>query len=437
MASDAAIDRVVADFQDWRPPTVTPRNLALPGIPGKADVVAGMRRSGKTWFLFQRIRELLDSGVARHRILYVNFEDDRLLPLAPGDPGRFLEALYRRFPGNRDETCWLFFDEIQNVPDWERFVRRALDTARVRIVITGSSAKLLGNEIATSLRGRSLTTEILPFSFEEALRHRGVQPPARWPPAARLRSRLEHEFDAYLERGGFPEVQNLADDLRLRVLQDYVHVVLLRDIVERHAIANPIALRWLVRRLLGAPGGRFSVHRFHRDLKSQGIAIGKDALHAYLRHVEDAFLAFPVEIASRSAKARSVNPRTCYVVDPGLARAVSFQAAGDVGHLLENTVYLELRRRGYEISYVVTDRGEEVDFLARARDGTFRLFQVSADLSDAATRARELRALESAMPDFGLKRATLVTLREEDVIEVGKGKVSVVPAWRWLLDREQ
>jgi predicted AAA+ superfamily ATPase len=436
MASPAAFDRLVADFQEWQVPAVTTRTVKLPALRGKADVVAGMRRSGKTWLLFQRIREILASGVVRRRILYVNFEDDRLLPLSPHDLDLLLDAFYRRFPENRNETCWLLLDEIHAVPEWQRFVRRALDSQRLRLILTGSSAKLLGREIATSLRGRSLTTELLPFSFEEAVRHTGIALPSRWPPPASLRSRLEHEMDAYLERGGFPEVQALAPDLRLRVLQDYVHVVLLRDVVERHEIANPTALRRLARHLLGAPGGRFSIHKFHRDLRSQGIPVGKDTLHAYLGHLEDAFLVFPVEIAARSERRRTVNPRTCYVIDPGLARASSFRAAADLGHLLENVVYLELRRRGHAVHYVVTERGEEVDFLAVAPDGTEQLIQVCADLSELPTRARELRAMDAAMKERRLKRGTVVSLREEESVPMARGSVDIVPAWRWLLERE-
>src|SRR6185369_1997086 len=149
------IDALIADFQERDLPQVTPRALSLPGLPGKADVVIGMRRSGKTWFLYQQIQERLASGVERERLLYLNFEDERLLPLAAADLGRIPEAFYRRFPASREQLCWFFFDEIQNVPGWETFIRRLLDTEKVALVLTGSSARLLSREIATSLRGRA------------------------------------------------------------------------------------------------------------------------------------------------------------------------------------------------------------------------------------------------------------------------------------------
>jgi predicted AAA+ superfamily ATPase len=430
------IDRLIADFQERDLPLVTPRSLSLPGLPGKADVVVGMRRSGKTWFLYQQIVDRLASGVDRGRLLYLNFEDERLLPLTASDLSLIPEAFYRRTPANREHLCWFYFDEIQNVPGWETFIRRLLDTEKIALVLTGSSARLLSREIATSLRGRSLSTEILPFSFAESLRHAGVSLPETWPPGANLRSTLEHQLERYLENGGFPEVQGIPQDLRVRVLQEYVDVVIFRDVVERHGVDNLPALRYLERSLLASPASKFSVSKFFNDLKSQGMKVGKDTLYEYLAHLEDSFLLFTMTISSPSARVRQVNPRKCYPVDPALAAALSFRASGDVGHLLETAIYLELRRRSRSLAYVATRSGYEVDFLAEDPRGIRELIQVCADLDDPATRQRELRALEEAMTETACERATLVTLRAEGTVEVSGQPVRIVPAWRWLLEPE-
>lgn len=428
------IDALIADFQERELPRVTPRSLSLPGLPGKADVVVGMRRSGKTWFLYQQIEERLASGVGRDRLLYLNFEDERILPLAAADLSRIPEAFYRRFPASREQLCWFFFDEIQNVPGWETFVRRLLDSEKIALVLTGSSARLLSREIASSLRGRSLSTEILPFSFAESLRHEGVELPESWPPGARTRSLLENRFQIYLKIGGFPEVQAISEEIRVRVLQEYIDVVIFRDVVERHGVDNLPALRYLERSLLASPAGRFSVSKLFNDLKSQGMKVGKDTLYEYLEHLQDSFLFFTVAVASPSVRVRQVNPRKCYPVDPALATAVSFRASGDLGHLLETAVYLELRRRGRSLAYVATRSGYEVDFLAEDFKGSRELVQVCANLEDAATRQRELRALEEGMKETSCERATLVTLREEGSAEIGGHTVRIVPAWRWLLE---
>jgi uncharacterized protein len=433
---DEVIDALIADFLERELPRVTPRALTLPGLPGKADVVIGMRRSGKTFFLYQQIQERLARGIDRGRLLYLNFEDERLLPLAAADLARIPEAFYRRFPASREQLCWFFFDEIQNVPGWETFIRRLLDSEKVALVLTGSSARLLSREIATSLRGRSLSTEILPFSFAESLRHEGVSLPESWPPGAKVRSLLEHRLGQYLESGGFPEVQGISQDLRVRVLQEYVDVVIFRDVVERHGVDNLPALRYLERRLLASPAGKFSVTKLFNDLKSQGMRVGKDTLYDYLAHLEDSFLLSTVTVASPSAGVRQVNPRKCYPIDPALSAALSFRASGDFGHLLETAVYLELRRRGRSLAYVATRSGYEVDFLAEGPRGARELIQVCADLSDPLTRQRELRALEEGMEEMACEGATLVTVREEGSVTVAGHPVRIVPAWRWLLEPE-
>lgn len=430
------IEQLVADFHDRIVPEVTLRRLELAELPGKADVVVGMRRSGKTFFLYQLIRERLASGAGRDRVLYVNFEDERLLPLATDQLHLIPDAFYRRYPASREELCWFYFDEIQNVPGWERFVRRLLDTEKVAIVLTGSSAKLLSREIATSLRGRSLSTELLPFSFEETLRHAGIDVPQRWPPSARVRSLLENRFHRYLEVGGFAEVQHVTPELRLRVLQDYVDVVLFRDVAERHSVENLPALRYLERGLLARPAAKFSVHRLHNDLRSQGLRVSKDSLYKYLDYLEDAFLLFTTRIASPSARVRQTNPRKCYPVDPALAAATSFRASQETGPRLETATYLELRRRGYAVSYINTANGHEVDFLAEHPLSGWQLIQVSAETSDPGTWQRETRALEEAMEELEIDRATLVTLSDERRLEIAGGEVRVVPAWRWFLEED-
>lgn len=431
---DGLFDSRIADFQERDLPRVTPRDVALPGLPGKADVVIGMRRSGKTFFLYQQIAERIASGIERSRLLYLNFEDERLLPLTAADLSRVPDAFYRRYPANREKLCWFFFDEIQNVPGWETFIRRLLDSEKVGLVLTGSSSRLLSREIATSLRGRSLTAEMLPFSFAESLRHEGVALPARWPPGVKVRSLLEHRFARYLEQGGFPEVQEIPQEIRVRVLQEYIDVVIFRDVVERHGVDNLPSLRYLQRRLLASPGGRFSISKLFNDLKSQGLRVGKDTLHDYLAYLEDSFLLFTITVASSSARVRQVHPRKCYPVDPALAAAISFRASGDLGHLLETAVYLELRRRGRSLAYVATASGSEVDFLAEDLRGNRELIQVCTTLEEPTTRQRELRALDEGMRELSLGHATLVTLREEGVAEVAGRPVRIVPAWRWLLE---
>ena len=412
-------------------------------LPGKATAIVGMRRAGKTTFLHQLRRERIERGVPREQAPWLSFEDERLAGLDASHLGMLVNEYHRRFPvspGAAAAVTWCF-DEIQVVPGWERFVRRLIDTEQAEVFVTGSSAALLSREIATALRGRAWQVLIHPFSFEEALRHRGGVRPGKPAPEAdaaarmtgRERSRLERALLDWLEAGGFPEVQGLDAATRRRLLRDYVDVAMLRDVVERHDVRNVAGLRWLVRHLLGNAGSPFSVEKFHGALKSQGVAIARDTLHQLLSYLEDCFLVRIVWMESASERQRMVNPRKAYPVDPGLIPVFDRTGRANTGHALETAVLVELERRGFEVTYLRTPEGYEVDFLARAAGGGMELIQVCADLSDPATAARELRALTAGGVLFPHARKRLLTLTRDGLPAEAPADVEVQAAWEWLL----
>jgi len=255
--------------------------------------------------------------------------------------------------------------------------------------------------------------------------------------SAAARSELERSFEEYLRVGGFPAVQAMVPVDRRRTLQDYVDLVVFRDIVDRWDVANLAALKWLVAKLLSSFSREFTIHKLHNDLKAQGIPVGKDTLHTYLGYLTDAHLIHVVGIRRASYRARQVNPRKVYAVDPGLAAAVAHPSAEDTGHLLENAVYLELRRRYSRlhddaVTYFAAAAGG-ADFIVDADGESPHILQVCATLATPGTRERELRGAEAAMADLGVNQATLVTLHESERIATPSGTVEVTPAWRWSL----
>ena len=415
----------------------TRRNAALPAIPGKVHAVIGMRRAGKTTYLRQ-LQSQWRASVEPARVVYLNFEDDRLAGLPLEQLGMLLEEYYRSYPEWRGrETVWWLLDEIQVVNGWERFVRRLMDTERIEVVVSGSSARMLSREVHTSLRGRGTETVIRPFSFREFLRHRGEEPEgkARALTSAK-RSRVERFFGEYLAVGGFPEAQGLAAGLRVDLLQGYVDTVLFRDVVERRGVTQVAALRWLTRQCLKNPAGSFSVHRLHQDLKAQGLGVAKDALHAMVGHLEDAFLLRCVPLATESERRRNSNPRKIYPVDTGMIGAFDRTGRSNVGHALETVVLHELDRRQAEAGYVRTGTGHEVDFLARFHGGREELIQVCADTGPAETRERELQALEEALREHPRATPKLLVLNFEQLaVKVSPG-VTVQAAYQWLLDAD-
>jgi predicted AAA+ superfamily ATPase len=403
-------------------------------FPGKATAVVGMRRAGKTTLLHQIRRERVEKGVARERLPYLNLEDERLAGFSVKDFAVLIEEYYRRFPALRgSETVTWCFDEIQVVPGWERFVRRLLDTEKVEVFVSGSSAALLSREIATSMRGRAWEVVLFPFSFEEFLRHHGQAPPARRDLlAARERTQLQSALRRYLVDGGFPEAQGLDAADRLRLLSGYVDVAILRDVVERHAVANVASLRWLVRHLLGNPGGLFSVEKFYRTVKGQGLTVARDTLHALLGHLEDCFLVRLTWVEATSERQRMVHPRKVHPVDPGLIPLFDRSGKANLGHALESAVRVELERRRADVRYVRTSEGFEVDFLARWAEGGEALIQVAADLTEVTTREGEVRALLAAAREHPGASALLLTLTPEAAAAVPEG-IEVEDAALWLL----
>jgi len=427
-------ERLNAALAPSPPQPFTARDARLPAVPGKAHAVIGMRRAGKTTFLRQLLAERRAS-VSAERALYLSFDDDRLVGIGVEQLGFLLEEFYRRYPAlrGRQSVLWLF-DEIQLVPSWERFVRRAMDSERTEFVVSGSSAQMLSRELHTSLRGRGMETVIRPFSFREFLRHRAEEPtkPTRHWTAAE-RSLVEKRHREFLVEGGFPEAQGLTSTLRIELLQGYVDTVLFRDVVERFEVSQVTALRWLVRQCLRNPAGSFSVHRLTQDLKSQGHGVARDAVNAMLGHLTDAFLMSTIPLATDSERKRNSNPRKIYPADPGLIPAFDASGRANLGHSLETSVLNELERRRAETGYVKTIDGLEVDFLVRYRDGEQELIQVCADLKSPETVARELRALAAAAKEHPRARRRLLVLDRDAAGEVEAQGVEVLPAYEWML----
>lgn len=417
-------------------PTGTPRRVyGAVHLGGKTTAIVGMRRAGKTMFLHQIRRERLADGMDQARMPYINFEDERLAGLTVEHLHPLVEEYYRRFPALRgSETVIWCFDEIQTVPGWERFVRRLLDSEKVDLFLTGSSAALLSREIATALRGRAWEVIMHPFSFGEALRHAGKTLPAQPDfldgPA---RSALERSFLDYLVAGGFPEAQGLDTATRYQLLRDYVDVAILRDVVERHAVSNVTGLRWLVRHLLGNAAGLFSVEKFYGALKSQGLAISKDTVHQLMGYLQDCFLVRTVWMEAASERQRMVNPRKAYPVDPGLIPVFDRTGRSNLGHALETAVLLDLERRRAEVSYVKTSQGFEVDFLARYPSGEEELIQVCADVAAPDTAERELRSLVEAGRQFPQAHKRLLTLTQDGLPREAPADILAQPAHVWLL----
>ena len=414
---------IIKEFHEARLPELYERKLTIPETQ-KVISLIGLRRAGKTFYFYQLINNLIEGSINPSQILYINFEDDRILPLNVKELNTILEAYYELYPENIDETLYLFFDEIQNIDNWELFIRRVHDRKNARIFITGSSSKLLSKEIATSLRGRTLSYYLFPLSFEEFLRFRQVTLNKDFE-YTDARFRVKKLFSEYLYGGGFPEVVLEAEELRQDILRNYFEMFIYRDLVERFSIRNTSLLKSLVKFLITNIGTTFSVNSFYRTIRKD-MPVGKDTLMEYLSYLEDINLVYLVPIFSYSLKKQQVNPRKVYCIDNGLRNTVSFMFSKDEGRLAENLVFLELKRRRKE-PYYWKNKGE-VDFVIKDMDSSLTAINVSYtdDIDE-----RETKALLEFADEFSPKVKELILLTKD--LEKTEGRIKIIPLWKWLI----
>ncbi|TVR75685.1 MAG: ATP-binding protein [Spirochaetaceae bacterium] len=368
----------------------------FPDIRTHALVVSGIRRCGKSTLLHQVARRLGEA------FFYLNFEDIRLSGIGIADY-RLLDTLI-----DAAETPTLFLDEVQMAPEWDRFVRHALDAGR-RVVLTGSNASLLSRELGSSLTGRHLQEELFPFSWAEYCRFREVSPSGA-------------VLERYLAEGGFPEYLKTGNPEILRQLQQDI---LARDIAVRFNIRDDRALRNLYLWLISNVGNLMTPSRLTGIV---GVKSPTTVLE-YLAHLEAAWMIHTVPRFAWSVKARSLAPKKVYAADPGCVHTSSLSTTPDRGRLLENVVYLELRRRTASIFYLA-EKNTECDFVVAPQRGSATCIQVCWTLT-SENENREIGGLRTAMEFFGVDTGVILTADQEDEISVPGGSISVVPLWRY------
>lgn len=426
------IKTLILDFHESRPDTGVPRRLRVETVPGKATVCIGVRRSGKSTYMYQIIQRLYQSGVKRENILYINFFDDRLHNLQQEGVGLIITSYYLLYPEKKNtETVFCFFDEIQSIHGWESFIDRLMRTEKCEVFLTGSSAQMLSKEIATQMRGRALSWEMFPFSFREFLDYKGIV--SIIPMSTKKQLLVRKAFGEYWETGGFPEVAGMDRSLRIRVHQEYFHTILFRDLVERHDIAHPKAVTDLAHWLVDNTASHYSINSLTGYLKSLGHKVPKSAVSDYLEWFEDAYFLFTVRIFDASLARSKTNPKKIYCVDHALITSVSSGILLNSGHILENLVFTALRHVYPEVYYYKTKTGREVDFIVPMRNRKHKLIQVCDSLVETQTRKREVAALSEAMTELGIKTGTIVTRNVDEQINTSNGIIEVVPVWRFLL----
>ncbi len=420
---------IITDSQQRAIPEVWERALKIPADSGTIITLAGVRRSGKTYHLFHLINHLKASGVPGERILYFNFEDERL-HLSSNELDLILQSYQELYPDHKLSDCYFFFDEVQEVDGWEKFISRIYASVSRHVFITGSNAKLLSKEIATALRGRTITFEVYPLSFVEYV---GVLAPKLNSRSSAGQAKLISLFNRFMHQGGFPELVKQEDELKDKILQEYFNVMVLRDLIERYQISNSSTLKYFCKRVVGASAGEFSVNKIYNEFKSQGYQVGKDTLYLYQDYSEAIYLNRLINKYSHSVVKAEGSLKKCYVIDQGMGAALDYKLSQDKGRLLETTVALELLKLGKRIAY--HQNGGECDFVIVEKGKVTAAIQVAADLADIKTKEREIKGLVQSCLKFDLAEGIILTFDHTEQLKREGVKISVMPAWRYFLNK--
>lgn len=418
--------RIITDFQERAIRTTIKRDILIPLQSDKIISLIGVRRCGKTSILYKMIEEL-HFVVAPQNIIYINFEDDRLFGTQLSDLDHLIEGYYELYPEKREERVYLFIDEVQNISGWEVFIRRIYDTLNLQITITGSSSKLLSSEIATSLRGRTLTYEIFPFSFKEFLRYKNIT--VNFDSSKSL-SYIKNNFEEYLVCGGFPETIGQDKTMQKRILSDYVNLIVYKDIIERYNVSNTTLLKHLIKYAFTNIATLMSITKLYNDFKSNGFKLGKETLFDYFGYLEEAYALFSVPIFRSSVREEQRNPKKIYAIDNGLRAVYDASFSQDHSKLYENLVFLALRAKTSEVYYV--KQHQEIDFYC-VLNGAKMLINVSFELLNQKTMEREINSLIEGMDYIDVNQSYLITKDQDEKITVGNKTIVIVPLWKWLL----
>ena len=426
------VKSLIAIKQSEIPFDVIGRDIALPINRKKIITIPGVRRCGKSTLMEIAINELVESGVSVERILWLGFDDERLKNMTSDELDDVIVSYMEMYPDIPIKEVYMFFDEIQLIKDWEYFVLRVYKSYCKNIFVCGSNATMLSTELSSALRGYPLEYETYPLSFNEYCRFKGI------PTKGFLeqdQARLRTAFETYNMESAFPEIVLTSSKLeQTKLLQGYFDTMLLKDLVEHYRISNIGVVRYFVKRIMANLTKPTSINAIYKDIKSQGLKVSKDDLYLWANYICDIFMFIRISRYDRSLVKEQKSLDKYYCIDNGLRGAVLMPQSNDNGKGLENIVLLQLNRikqPSDKITYYQGDK--ECDFVHQRNESVILLIQVTWDMTDESTRAREISGILEASQVTGCDNLLIITKEEECMIEIEGKRIQVLPAWKWLL----
>ncbi len=392
------------------------RDYSISTVVNYADpfiqIVSGVRRSGKSTMV-QHIRENNPE-----QDYSINFDDNRLTGFTIDDFEKLNDAFHELFESQKT----YYFDEIQNIEGWERFVRRLYNEG-CKIYVTGSNATMLSKELGTRLTGRTIQSELFPFSFREYLRFKGIEVQRNDIYSPEKSNQLKKTFRNYILNGGFPEYLQTDHPGYLKNLYESI---LYKDVIARYNIRNVRTIVEMIHYLIS----NVSKEASYNGLKKIFGLSNAITVKEYIAYFEDCYLIFSINKFDYSLKKQLANPKKIYCIDTGLANSISFQFSENYGRQLENVIFLQLKRNGSEIYY---HKGKhECDFVIRENGKIVNAIQVCKSMEQPETRSREINGLLEAMKQYQLQTGIIITDDEEENLNINELTIQIVPAWKWL-----
>lgn len=435
-----AVEEIIEEFQREGVPELSKRELRIPSDIDKAVTVIGLRRVGKTYLLYQTIKKMLERGANIKEIFYINFEDERIAGFSAKDFSKVIELFYKKNPNSK--KGYLFFDEIQNVDGWEKFVRRIVEKKHFRVYVTGSSSKLLSKEIATSLRGRSLSFHLFPLSFREFLEMKNFE--LKDTLIEKDRGLLKRYIEEYIAFGGFPEIIDFDKGLKIRTLKEYLDLIVYKDIVERYGIEKIGAMKFLIRSIVKNFANEVSIRKLHNFLSSSRCPLSKSKTYEYFSYLEDVGFVHAIRKFGYGFREIEGSIPKIYISDVGFAALYGIE---DFGRRMENVVAVELFRRKHyfnpvwEIHYWRNYKGNEVDFVVTDGARVKQLIQATYVSGREEIEKRETESLIEASKELECRDLLVITWDYEGEEELSwfgtERKIKFVPLWKWLLKGSQ
>lgn len=426
------IKSLIAIKQSEIPFDVIDRDVKLPINRKKIITVPGVRRCGKSTLMMIAINDLVKSGVPRENILWLGFDDERLVNMSVEELDEVIISYMEMYPNIPIQEVHMLFDELQLINGWESFVLRVYKTYCKNIYVCGSNATMLSTELSSALRGYPLEYETYPLSFNEYCRFTGVNTNSY---LEQDKARVRNAFLEYNQSSSFPEVV-LTNSIseRLKMLHGYFDTMLLKDLAEHYRISNTEVLRYFVKRIMGNLTKPTSINSIYNDIRSQGLKVSKNDLYEWANHACDIFMFIRINKYERSFVKEQNSLPKYYFIDNGMRNAVLLPQSNDDGKYLENTVFMQLNRKKNENEKISYFQGKgECDFVVQHDNSVIALYQVTWSMSDANTRKREIEGLLEASEQTGCEDLYIITKEEEKELTVENKLIHIIPAWKWLL----